>query len=185
MHGSLAAPTALFQPGGQPEQQGSELGQPWALLGQPRAQGLLAIGRSGLQPDAFAKFTTFQPAPSEEGPGVEPSNLGNDALQPEVSTEWEVGAEAGLFNDRWSLDVTYWNRTVSDALVARQFSVTGGFVNQQLVNIGELSGQGVGRGDGGASGDEQGRFQGLRHMRDPLVKTGEPEDARPPTQWHV
>ncbi|MDX1748176.1 MAG: TonB-dependent receptor, partial [Halobacteriales archaeon] len=27
-----------------------------------------AIGESGLQPDAFAKFTTYSPAPSEEGP---------------------------------------------------------------------------------------------------------------------
>ncbi len=101
-----------------------------------------AIGQSGLQPDAFAKFTTYAPAPSEAGPGVEPANLGNDALQPEVSTEWELGAEVGLFNDRWSVDLTYWDRTVSDALVSRQFSVTGGFVAEQLVNIGELVGQG-------------------------------------------
>lgn len=102
-----------------------------------------AIGKSGLQPDAFAKFTTYQPAPSEEGPGVEPDNLGNDALKPEVSTEWEVGAEMGLFNDRWSLDLTYWDRTVTDAMVARQFSVTGGFTAEQLVNIGELTGGGL------------------------------------------
>ncbi|MEM7415449.1 MAG: SusC/RagA family TonB-linked outer membrane protein [Gemmatimonadota bacterium] len=102
-----------------------------------------AIGKSGLQPDAFAKFTTYQPAPSEEGPGVEPDNLGNDALKPEVSTEWEVGAEMGLFNDRWSVDLTYWDRTVTDAMVARQFSVTGGFTAEQLVNIGELTGGGL------------------------------------------
>ena len=101
-----------------------------------------AIGQSGLQPDAFAKFTTYSPAPSEEGPGVEPDNLGNDALSPEVSTEWEIGAEVGLFNDRWSVDATYWDRTVTDALVSRQFSVTGGFVANQLVNIGELVGKG-------------------------------------------
>lgn len=102
-----------------------------------------AIGRSGLQPSAFAKFTTYQPAPSEEGPGVEPDNLGNDALQPEVSTEWEIGTELGLFNDRWSVDATYWDRKVTDAMVARQFSVTGGFTDEQLVNIGELSGSGL------------------------------------------
>ncbi len=102
-----------------------------------------AIGKSGLQPGAFDKFTTFNPAPSEEGPGVQPANLGNNELKPEVSTEWEVGTEFGLFDDRWSLDVTYWDRTVNDALVARQFSVTGGFTAEQLVNIGELSGKGV------------------------------------------
>lgn len=102
-----------------------------------------AIGKSGLQPDAFAKFTTYRPGPSAEGPGVRPDNLGNEDLKPEVSTEWEIGAEVGLFDDRWSVDVTYWDRTVKDALVSRQFSVTGGFTAQQLVNIGELVGQGL------------------------------------------
>ena len=102
-----------------------------------------AIGRSGLQPDAFAKFTTYRPGPSAAGPGVRPDNLGNEDLKPEVSTEWEIGAEVGLFDDRWSVDVTYWDRTVKDALVSRQFSVTGGFTAQQLVNIGELVGQGL------------------------------------------
>ena len=102
-----------------------------------------ALGKSGLQPDAFAKFTTYQPRTSEVGPGVGPDNLGNDALKPEVSTEWEIGAELGMFNDRWSVDATYWDRTVSDAMVSRQFSVTGGFTAEQLVNIGELVGQGV------------------------------------------
>ncbi len=102
-----------------------------------------AIGQSGLQPGAFDKFTTFSPQPSAEGPGVQPSNLGNDALKPEVSTEWEVGAEVGLFNDRASVDITYWDRKVTDALVARQFPVTGGFTNTQLDNIGEMVAHGV------------------------------------------
>ena len=49
-----------------------------------------------------------------------------------------MGTELGLSNDKWSLDATYWNRTVTDALVARQFPVTGGFSRTQLDNIGEL-----------------------------------------------
>ncbi len=102
-----------------------------------------AIGKSGLQPGAFDKFTTFSPQPSAEGPGVRPANLGNEALKPEVSTEWEVGTELGLFNDRWSFDATYWNRKVTDALVARQFPVSGGFTQTQLDNIGQMEAWGV------------------------------------------
>ena len=102
-----------------------------------------AIGRSGRQPGAFDKFTTFAPQPSAEGPGVRAANLGNDALAPEVATEIEVGAELGLFNDRASIDLTYWDRTVNDALVAKQFPVTGGFTSTQLANIGELKAHGV------------------------------------------
>jgi TonB-linked SusC/RagA family outer membrane protein len=102
-----------------------------------------AIGKSGLQPGAFDKFTTYSSQSSENGPGIRPSNLGNDDLKPEVSTEFEVGMELGLFNDRASLDVTYWNRTVNDAMVDRQFPVSGGFTNNQLDNIGELKAHGV------------------------------------------
>jgi len=102
-----------------------------------------AVGQSGLQPGAFDKFTTFSPLPSIEGPGVQPANLGNPNLKPEVSTEWEAGAEMGFLNDRFGLDATYWRRTVTDALVARQFPVTGGFTRTQLDNIGEMKAWGV------------------------------------------
>jgi TonB-linked SusC/RagA family outer membrane protein len=102
-----------------------------------------AIGKSGLQPGAFDKFTTFAPQPSADGPGVRAANLGNEDLAPEVSTEWELGTELGLLNDRISLDIGYWNRTVTDALVQKQFPVTGGFTATQLANIGELKGSGV------------------------------------------
>ena len=41
------------------------------------------------------------------------------------------------------VEATYWNRVVRDALVARQFPVTGGFRATQLDNIGEIEGQGL------------------------------------------
>ena len=102
-----------------------------------------AWGKSGLQPGAFDKFTTFGSLTGPGGPGVAPNNLGNPNLKPEESSEWEVGVEAGFFNDRFSADLTYWDRTVSDALVSRQFPVTGGFRATQLDNIGEVVGNGV------------------------------------------
>jgi TonB-linked SusC/RagA family outer membrane protein len=102
-----------------------------------------AIGKSGLQPSSFAKFTTYSAQPSVEGPGVRPANLGNDALKPEVATEVELGAELGLFQDRVSVNFTWWNTDVKDALIARQFPVSGGFINTQLDNIGELHKRGI------------------------------------------
>lgn len=102
-----------------------------------------AIGKSGLQPGAFDKFTTFQSLSSEVGPGIAPANLGNPDLRPEVSTEWEVGSEVGFFNDRYALELTYWNREVKDALVARQFPISGGFRATQLDNIGLMEAQGL------------------------------------------
>jgi hypothetical protein len=97
-----------------------------------------AIGQSGRQPDAFAKFTTYGSLTSEFGAGLQPDNLGNPDLKPEVSTEWEAGAELGVWDNRLGLDYTYWNRTVDDALIAKQFPLSGGFSRLQLANIGTL-----------------------------------------------
>jgi TonB-dependent starch-binding outer membrane protein SusC len=102
-----------------------------------------ALGTSGLQPGAFDQFTTFSPLASETGPGVSPSNLGNPDLKPETSLEWELGTELGLFEDRASIEFTYWNRTVNDVLVDRQFAPSGGFSSTQLDNIGEMKSWGV------------------------------------------
>lgn len=101
-----------------------------------------AIGQSGQQPGAFDKFTTFLPIRSPDGIGLAPGNLGNQNLKPEVSTEKELGADIGLFSDRVSFEITYWDRVVKDALIPREFAPSGGFYRPQLVNIGELKAHG-------------------------------------------
>ena len=74
-----------------------------------------ALGKSGLQPSSFAKFTTYSAQASIDGPGIRPANLGNQNLKPEVATEIEAGAEVGLFRDRASINFTYWKTDVKDA----------------------------------------------------------------------
>jgi len=74
---------------------------------------------------------------------LQPDNLGNPNLQPETSMEWELGFEAGLFMDRDAFDRTHWNRTVQDLLVARRFQPSGGFLSQQLDNLGAMDSWGV------------------------------------------
>jgi len=102
-----------------------------------------AIGQSGLQPGAFDALTTYGPLSPAGGAGFAPENLGNPDLKPEVATEWELGTELGLFGERVGAELTYWNRNVNDALVERQFAPAGGFRNLQLVNVGEIKGQGL------------------------------------------
>ena len=50
-----------------------------------------AWGQSGRQPSAFAKFTTFGALAGPAGAGLQPDNLGNPDLKPEVATEIEGG----------------------------------------------------------------------------------------------
>lgn len=102
-----------------------------------------SVGQSGLQPGAFDALTTFDAFSSPDGAGVAPDNLGNNNLKPEIATEYEVGTELGFLGDRYTLEATYWDRTVSDALVQRQFAPTGGFIGSQLVNVAETKGRGV------------------------------------------
>jgi TonB-dependent starch-binding outer membrane protein SusC len=101
-----------------------------------------AIGESGRQPGAFDKYTTFSPLAASTGPGLVPNNLGNQNLKPEVTTEIEGGANFGLFNDRIAVDATYWHRTTNDLLYPRQYAPSGGFINAQLSNIGQMKAHG-------------------------------------------
>ncbi|OGU04132.1 MAG: hypothetical protein A2W29_11205 [Gemmatimonadetes bacterium RBG_16_66_8] len=111
-----------------------------SLVSTLRVRG--ALGKSGLQPGAFDRFTSFVAGTSELGAGVIPGNLGDPDLKPETTTETEFGAELGILDNRVGFDVTFWNRTTIDALVERQYPPTGGFLTRQLSNIGKLQARG-------------------------------------------
>ena len=102
-----------------------------------------SYGWAGLQPGAFDAFTTYLALSSATGAGIGPNNLGDPDLQPEISKEWEAGFTAGLFDDKLSLEFTYFDRVTEDALYARQFPISGGFRSTQLTNIGELAAYGM------------------------------------------
>jgi TonB-dependent starch-binding outer membrane protein SusC len=114
----------------------------WGLEWLPTLRLRAAVGKSGLQPGVFDKETTYFPTSSPTGGGIVPGNLGNPELRPERSTEVELGVEGELAGGRAGFDVTYWDRTTNDALVARDFPAAGGFSKPQLDNIGRLDAHG-------------------------------------------
>ncbi len=103
-----------------------------------------AYGESGKQPVNFAALRVFQPmtAPGDV-PGVRPQALGNDALGPERGQEIEVGFESSLFNDRVSIDFTYYDKKTNDVILNRGVAPSLGFPGSQPVNIGQVTNRGI------------------------------------------
>ena len=103
-----------------------------------------AYGESGQQPDAFDALRSFTTRASPSGQAtLRPLSPGNSQLGPERGVEIEAGFDATLFNDRISIDLTYYDQTTKDAIVARNVPPSSGFTTQRFVNIGEINNRGI------------------------------------------
>jgi TonB-linked SusC/RagA family outer membrane protein len=107
-----------------------------------------AYGQSGLRP-GFRQAETFEsPLAATVGgvsvPGTTIGGVGNPNLKPERSREVEVGFDLGLLDERIGLEVTYYNKRSSDALVSRVLAPSLGVSGLgQLINVGEVSNKGL------------------------------------------
>lgn len=107
----------------------------------------LAWGKASQAPEQYSADRTFVVSRlgSESGiqAGLSPQDPGNVDLGPERSEEIELGFNAGILEDRIGTGFTYYRQSVTDAIVNRAVAPSGGFANQQPVNIGELVNDGV------------------------------------------
>ncbi|GJM29531.1 MAG: SusC/RagA family TonB-linked outer membrane protein [Cyclobacteriaceae bacterium] len=69
-------------------------------------------------------------------------NSGNPQLKPEFTSEWEVGMETALFNNRFFFDFTYYNRTAKDQIFNASVVGSSGF-KTKLVNAGKVNNRGI------------------------------------------
>ncbi len=109
-----------------------------------------AIGKSGQRPEQLAALRYFNPvavtANATDVPGFTIGNLGNTNLRPEITTEGEVGFDAGLFDRRVDLQVTYFGRRTRDQLVAVPIAPsvgTGPDAPTRTQNIGTVTNKGL------------------------------------------
>ncbi len=115
------------------------------VIGTLRLRG--AYGTTGRSPTSGA-LATYNTAPfvlysdGSVHPGVTPHDPGNAELKPERGTEVEVGFEAGLFDERVSLEVTYFDKTTTDAILRKPIAPSLGFDQNPYVNIGKLTNKG-------------------------------------------
>jgi hypothetical protein len=102
-----------------------------------------AIGRSGNQPRygdrdlLLAASTQIGGQNSLRAAGT----LGNPNIRPETMTESEYGVDVSFLRSRISLEMTYFDRTVTDLLLTAPLPNSSG-LTQQIINGGRLSSKG-------------------------------------------
>ncbi len=103
-----------------------------------------AYGTSGKQPTTYSAERSWAATAGLNGtPAVTPNNLGDPTLKPELSQELELGFDAGFWDSRIGLEVTYFSQRTKDALVNVPSTPSLGFLNAQLRNVGEVRNNGI------------------------------------------
>ncbi|MCL7763696.1 SusC/RagA family TonB-linked outer membrane protein [Polaribacter sp. Z014] len=70
------------------------------------------------------------------------SQLGNNTLLPEITTEYEVGLEGRFFNNRISIDAAYYDKQTKDLLIDRVLPRSTGY-SQVTGNFADVSNKGI------------------------------------------
>jgi TonB-linked SusC/RagA family outer membrane protein len=109
-----------------------------------RLKGRVAYGESGNRPLFGQKFTPVSPRQNIEGLPtlVVQGNVGADDLQPERQREIEGGVDVTFLNDRATLEVTGFQKNISDLLLQRTLPPSSGF-GTQIFNGGKMRVRGL------------------------------------------
>jgi hypothetical protein len=71
------------------------------------------------------------------------SVTGNTLLEPERTTEYELGFDTGFFGERLAVQFTYFNKTSADALISRRLPGSLGLTATVLENLGSIQNKGT------------------------------------------
>jgi TonB-linked SusC/RagA family outer membrane protein len=106
-----------------------------------------AWGESGRAPGPLDALHYYNPvavaANNSDVAAITIGGVGNPALKPERTREIETGLDADLIQQRLHLELTYYDKSTTDALVARTLApslgVSNDVVNQRFENLGKIS----------------------------------------------
>lgn len=70
------------------------------------------------------------------------NQIGNKKLTPEISSEWEAGAEMKFFNNRIGVDFTYYDKTTNHQIYAVPLPTSSGY-STQVMNFGKIQNKGI------------------------------------------
>lgn len=76
-------------------------------------------------------------------PGLSQANkIGNPDLKPEITTAFEVGTELGFFDNRLTVDFSYYENKSKDQILAVPIPVVTGFTSK-VINAGSIQNKGI------------------------------------------
>ena len=106
-----------------------------------------AWGKSGLQPGSDDAIRTLSAnaitTPTDEtSSGVSIGSIGNSLLEPERSSEIEIGFDAEIAGGRAGLEFTYYDKRTDGALITVPLAPSLGASASRWVNIGEVQNKG-------------------------------------------
>jgi len=111
----------------------------WYDYGKFRA----SYGVVGLAPELYkAAFAYTQNSASGYVYNQLGSSLGNEAIRPETTHEWEFGLDNKFFNNRLGIELTYYHKRIIDQILETTVARSAGG-SSILMNVGELTNQGV------------------------------------------
>ena len=90
----------------------------------------------------FASLGLFQAGAYNDNSALTPEQIPNPDLTWEKSTEWDLGIDFGLFNNRLTGEFDIYQKNTTDLLLDVPVPATSGFLTQTQ-NIGELQNRGV------------------------------------------
>lgn len=114
----------------------------------------VAYGKTGNDAGVYRTLTTYSLASSYGTTGglsfplngvnsfQQSASSGNANLRPEMTTEFEVGANLKFFNNRIDLDVAYYNRDTKDQIFSLPSDPATGF-SSRVINFGTVRNRGV------------------------------------------
>ena len=103
-----------------------------------------AFGRTGNPASFGSKFTNIIPFAIDGVTGAStPTTVGNPAIRPEISQEFEYGLDFALFSNRITGEVSFYKRKVKDFIDVFSLSPGTGVTSIKAFNVGDIENRGI------------------------------------------
>ena len=113
----------------------------WLSFGKLRA-GYAVVGQATGPYNTQLTYRLLSPTLNNLPLGViDNLNVPNPGLQPSEASEFEIGTEMRLFNNRMNVDLTFYSKKSKNEILAAPASTTSGY-GGAVLNIGELQNKG-------------------------------------------